>query len=80
VEMDPTAQTKLEYTQQILQANPKYQEELQQDKEGVFAQLLEKYVMNLQMSLKQEENKQVGRIGVAAGGGGPEGAGAGGRG
>jgi hypothetical protein len=80
VEMDPTAQTKLGYTQQILQANPKYQEELQEDKEGVFAQLLEKYVMNLQMSLKQEENKQVGRIGVSAGGGGPEsGAGPGGR-
>jgi hypothetical protein len=75
VEMDPTAQTKLKFAGQIVQTNPMYQQALQ-EKEGRFAGLMEKWAMNLQFSIKQEQNKQVGKIGVQPGQAGP-GAGAG---
>lgn len=61
-EMDPAAQSKLQYAQEILGQNPKYQSALQQD--ARFKELLEKYAKNLQQSVVQQENKQVGRIGV----------------
>jgi hypothetical protein len=59
---DPTAQTKLQYVQQIVTANPKYQMLLQKDPD--FQDLMKKYVANLMQSINQQENKMVGRIGV----------------
>ena len=59
---DPAAQTKLQYTQQVMQANPKAQAALQQDEN--FKALFENYVKSLQMSVMQQQNAQIGRIGV----------------
>jgi hypothetical protein len=59
---DPAAQTKLQYTQQVMQANPKAQAALQQDEN--FRALFENYVKSLQMSIMQQQNAQIGRIGV----------------
>jgi hypothetical protein len=61
-ENDPAAQTKLQYTQQVMQSNPKAQAALQQDEN--FKALFENYVKSLQMSVMQQQNAQVGRIGV----------------
>lgn len=62
VEMDPTAQTKLGFASQIVGGNPTYQQALQQG--GRFGELMQKWAMNLQFSITQEQNKQVGAIGV----------------
>jgi hypothetical protein len=62
VENDPTAQTKLKYATQIVTENPNYQQALQQG--GRFAELLRNWAKNLQFSVTQEANKQVGAIGV----------------
>jgi hypothetical protein len=62
VENDTTAGMKLRYVDEIVKANPKYQAALQQD-EG-FREMFEKMRKNLQMSITQEENKLVGRLGV----------------
>jgi len=62
VENDPSAPMKLQFLEQIVQNNPKYQQQLQQDER--FGALMNNYMKSLQMSVKQEENKQVGRIGV----------------
>jgi hypothetical protein len=59
---DPAAQTKLQYAQQVMQANPKAQAALQQDEN--FRALFENYVKSLQMSVMQQQNAQIGRIGV----------------
>lgn len=64
VENDPTAQTKLQFTQQIVAANPNYQQALAQP-DGRFRQLMEAYAKNLTFSVTQDRNKQVGRIGVS---------------
>jgi hypothetical protein len=68
VENDPTARLKMQFTQEIIQSNPLYQAALAPqsgDKfNPVFAQRLEQWVQNLSQSVKQEQNKQVGRIGV----------------
>lgn len=61
-ENDPTAQTKLQYAQQIMQANPKAQSALQQDEN--FQALFQNYIKSLQMSVMQQQNAQIGRIGV----------------
>jgi hypothetical protein len=61
-ENDPTAQTKLQFSQQIIQNNPKAQAALQQDPN--FQQLFQNYVKSLQMSIMQQQNAQIGRIGV----------------
>lgn len=61
-ENDPAAQTKLQYAQQVMQSNPKAQAALQQDEN--FRALFENYVKSLQMSIMQQQNAQVGRIGV----------------
>jgi hypothetical protein len=61
-EKDPTAQTKLQFTQQIMQQNPKAQAALQQDPN--FQQLFQNYIKNLQMSIMQQQNAQIGRLGV----------------
>lgn len=62
VENDPTAQTKMAYLQQIMQKNPKAQQASQAD--PMFQALLQNYVKNLQMSVMQQQNKQIGRVGV----------------
>jgi hypothetical protein len=62
VENDPTAQTKLQYLQDIMGKNPKASQAMQGDQH--FRALLDNYVKNLQMSVSQQQNKQVGRTGV----------------
>lgn len=70
VEEDPTAATKLQFLQSIVQANPTYQQALA-DKESRFAQLMENYVKNLTMSVQQTMvNPRIGRTGVQAVGAG----------
>ena len=59
---DPTAPMKLQFLQTLMQSNPKCQEWMQQDER--FKALLENYAKNLQMGVDQQQNKQVGRIGV----------------
>ena len=63
VENDPTAQTKMQYLQEIMQKNPKAQQAAQSDK--IFQMLIQNYQKNLQMSVMQQQNKQIGRIGVS---------------
>lgn len=62
VENDPTAQTKMMYLQDIMSKNPKAKQASGQD--PVFNALLQNYIKNLQMSVSQQQNKQIGRIGV----------------
>ena len=62
VENDPTAATKLQYLQDIIQKNPKAQQLAQGDQQ--FQALLQNYVQNLQMSVQQQQNKTIGRLGV----------------
>lgn len=62
VENDPTAPTKLQYAEQIVKANPNYAAAMQQP--GRFQELMQKYAQNLTFSVQQQQNKQIGRIGV----------------
>lgn len=62
VENDPSAPTKLQYLQDIMSKNPKAQQSMQADPH--FRALLENYMKNLQMSVMQQQNKQIGRTGV----------------
>jgi hypothetical protein len=62
VENDPSAGIKMQFLQQIVGNNPKYQAQLEQDEQ--FQQLLQGYAQNLNMSVMQQQNKQVGRLGV----------------
>jgi hypothetical protein len=62
VENDPAAQSKLQFVQDILQKNPKAQQAAQADQQ--FQMLFQNYVKNLQMSVQQQQNKSIGRIGV----------------
>jgi len=65
VEMDPTANTKLKFASQVVSSNPNYTQALQNPQVNPrFRELLQKWVMNLQFSITQEQNKQVGAIGV----------------
>jgi len=78
VENDPAAGMKLQFARQIIfgdaqgnGANPEYLEALGQMRGGDpskvkprFQELLQKFQDNLQMSLKQDQNKQIGRLGV----------------
>ena len=59
---DPSAPMKLQYAQEIVGSNPKAQQALQGDQ--LFAELMKKYVQNLEMGAAQQQNKQIGRIGV----------------
>mgnify|MGYP006275520539 CR=1 FL=1 len=63
VENDPTAQTKMMYLQDIMSKNIKAQQASQSDQ--MFSALLQNYIKNLQMSVMQQQNKQIGRIGVS---------------
>ena len=62
-ENDPTAQTKLQYAQQVMQSNQKAQQALQGDQN--FQALFENYIKSLQMSVMQQQNAQIGKIGVS---------------
>lgn len=59
---DPTSATRLQYVQEIIGSNPKAKQALQGDQ--LFSELMDKYIQNLQMGVSQQENKQIGRIGV----------------
>jgi hypothetical protein len=63
VENDPAAESKMQYLQEVLQKNPKAAQAAQGDR--VFQILLENYSKNLQMSVEQQKNKTIGRIGVS---------------
>ena len=63
-ENDPTAAMRLQFSQQVLQSNPKYQAQLQQD--PLFQANLQKYLENLQFSVQQQQNAVTGRLGVQA--------------
>lgn len=62
VENDPTAQTKLQYLQDVIQKSPKAQQVVQS--EQLPQMLVQNYSKNLQMSVMQQQNKQIGRTGV----------------
>jgi len=61
-ENDPTAPMRLQFSQQVLQSNPKYQAQIQQD--PLFQANLQKYIENLQFSVQQQQNAITGRLGV----------------
>jgi hypothetical protein len=70
VENDPTAGARLQYLQAVVKNNPKYQLWLMGDPlrqiapDKRFQALMSNYAKNLQMSVEQQQNKVVGRIGV----------------
>ncbi len=59
---DAGAPMKLQYAREIVAANPKATNALQSD--PLFADLMKRYVQNLEMGAAQQQNRQVGRIGV----------------
>jgi hypothetical protein len=61
-ENDPAAAMRLQFTQQILQSNPKYIQQAQADQ--TFQANMQKYVQNLQFSVQQQQNAVTGRLGV----------------
>jgi hypothetical protein len=63
IESDPAASSKLQFAQQVLQKNPKAQQALQGDQ--IFQILFQNYMKQLQFSIDQEKNAQIGRIGVS---------------
>lgn len=63
VENDPQASSKLQFAQDILSKNPKAQQAAQGDR--IFQILLQNYMKQLQFSVEQEKNKQIGRVGVS---------------
>lgn len=63
VENDPAASSKLQYAQDILSKNPKAQQALQGDQ--IFQILFQNYIKQLEFSVAQEKNKQIGRVGVS---------------
>jgi hypothetical protein len=62
VENDPTAETKMQFVQDIMSKNPVAQQQSQSNQ--TFQMIFQNYVKNLQMSIMQQQNKQIGRIGV----------------
>jgi hypothetical protein len=63
VENDPSAGTKMQYLQDIAGKSPKVQQMAQQDQ--MTSALMQNYQKNLQMSIMQQQNKQIGRTGVS---------------
>jgi len=61
---DPAANTKLQFAQQIIQGNPKYQEALQSNADERFVQLMQGYMQNLQFLVQQDQNAMIGKTGV----------------
>ncbi len=68
VENDPTAEMKHKFIEDIIQRNRKYLGALGMAPGGqldpIFAEHIQKYTESLQMSVKQEQNKEIGRTGV----------------
>jgi len=62
-ENDPQAGAKMQALNDILGKNPKAQQMSKSD--GMFQKLLENYAKNLQMSISQQQNAQIGRTGVS---------------
>jgi len=62
-ENDPQANQKMQAMQDIMSKNPKAQQASQGD--PVFQALLQNYSKNLQMSISQQQNAQIGRTGVS---------------
>ena len=62
VENDPAAESKLQYLQDIVSKNPKAQQMMNSDPH--FRALIDNFIKNLQMSVSQQQNKQIGRTGV----------------
>jgi hypothetical protein len=62
VENDPSAGTKMQYLQDIAGKSPKVQQMAQGDQ--MTSALMQNYQKNLQMSIMQQQNKQIGRTGV----------------
>ena len=62
-ENDPAAKAKMQMVQDVMSKNPKAQAALQQDQ--LFQALFQNYVKNLQMSIMQDQNASIGRMGVA---------------
>ena len=63
-EMDPSAGNKLQMLQQIVQNNPKLQQQIQGGDE-LLQQLLEAYQQNLNHSVQQQQNAQIGKMGMS---------------
>ena len=63
VENDPTAERQMQVAQQILEANPKYGEQIAADER--FGELMQKWMQNRQQSAAQKQNSMIGRLGVA---------------
>jgi hypothetical protein len=59
---DPTAQTQIQFAEQIVQSNQKYQFALRSDPD--FRKRVETWLKNKQFSLQQQQNKTTGRLGV----------------
>lgn len=62
-ENDPQAGAKMQALNDIMSKNPKAQQMSKTD--GMFQQLLQNYAKNLQMSITQQQNAQIGRTGVS---------------
>ena len=62
-EVDPAAGNKLGMLENIVQNNPKLQEQLQGDQ--LLQKMLEAYQQNLQFSVQQQENAQIGKMGMS---------------
>ncbi len=69
VENDPTAAMKLQFAQQVIfgdamgqGGNVKYQQALKED--PIFQQHMQVWTQNLEQSVKQDKNKEIGRLGV----------------
>lgn len=62
-ENDPQAGAKMQAVQDIMSKNPKAQQMSKTD--GMFQALLGNYQKNLQMSISQQQNAQIGRTGVS---------------
>lgn len=63
VENDPAAEAKMQIMQQVMQSNPKAAQAAQMDQ--TFGLIFQNYTKNLQMSVEQQKNKQIGRQGVS---------------
>jgi len=53
----------LQYAQELGEKNPKVKEAAEKDQ--LFGQLIQNYIKNLEMSVTQEQNKTIGKIGVS---------------
>jgi hypothetical protein len=69
---DPSAGSKMQFAQEIAGSSPGVQEAMQSNQ--IFGEMFKKYMQNLEMGVVQQQNKQVGRIGVQPMGpqGGPQ--------